>query len=72
MSILKKVSSVVKEFKNLKSSHESVFSELKIAKKKWLGLDIYQPPTPENFGSFFEELTDSLSKVANFMKTLAF
>ena len=56
----------------MKCSHESVCSELKIAKKKWLCLGIYRLPTPENFESFFEELTDSLSKEANFMKMLAF
>ena len=41
---------------------ESVCSELTIAKKKWLCLGLYRPPTPENLASFFEELTDSLSK----------
>ena len=47
-------------------THESVCSELTIAKKKWLCLGIYQPPTPENLVSFFEELTDSLSKGSDF------
>ena len=49
-------------------THESVCSELKIAKKKWLCLGIYRPPTPENLASFFEELTDSLSKGKEFYK----
>ena len=47
-------------------THESVCSELTIAKKKWLCLGIYQPPTPEDLVSFFEELTDSLSKGSEF------
>ena len=34
-------------------THESVCSELAIAKKKWLHLGIYRPPTPENLASFF-------------------
>ena len=32
-------------------------SELTIAKEKWLCFSIYQPSTPENVASFFEELT---------------
>ena len=47
-------------------THESVCSELTIAKKKWLCLGIYRPSTPENLASFFEELTDSLSKGSEF------
>ena len=47
-------------------THESVCSELTITKKKWLCLGIYRPPTPENLASFFEELTDSLSKGSEF------
>ena len=47
-------------------THESVCSELTIAKKKWLCLGIYRPPTPENLVSFFKELTDSLSKGSEF------
>ena len=54
----------IKKFEML--THESVCSELTIAKKKWLCLGIYQPPTPENLVSFFEELR------ANFMKTILF
>ena len=42
--------------------YDSVCLELTIAKKKWLCLGIYRPPTPENLVSFFQELTDSLSK----------
>ena len=49
-------------------THESVCSELTTAKKKWLCLGIYRPPTPENLESFFEELTDSLSKGSEFYK----
>ena len=40
-------------------THESFGLELTIARKKWLGLDIYRPPTPENLASVFEELTNS-------------
>ena len=47
-------------------THESVCSELTLAKKKWLCLGMYRPPTPENLASFFEELTDSLSKGSEF------
>ena len=54
--MLEKVSSV-KEFKNLKCSHESICAELNIAKKKWLCFSIYGLPNPENLASFFEELT---------------
>ena len=47
-------------------THESVCSELTITKKKWLCLGIYRPPIPENLASFFEDLTDSLSKKSEF------
>ena len=43
-------------------THESIYSELTIAKKKGLCFSIYLPPTPENLGTFFEELTDCLCK----------
>ena len=43
-------------------THESVSPELTVAKKKWLCLGKYWPPTPENLASSFQELTDSLSK----------
>ena len=69
--MLEKVSSV-KEFKNLKCSHESICAELNIAKKKWLCFSIYGLPNPENLASFFEEQTDCLVKEENFMKILSF
>ena len=47
-------------------THGSVCSKLTIAKKKWLCLGIYQPPAPENLVSFFEQLTDCLSKESEF------
>ena len=47
-------------------AHEFVCSESKITKKKWLCLGIYRPPTSENLASFFEDLTDSLSKESEF------
>ena len=47
-------------------TQECVCSELTIAKKKWLYLDIYRPPSPENLASFLEELTDNLSKGSEF------
>ena len=50
----------IQKFEMLK--HESACSELTIAKKKWLCVGVYRPPTPENLVSFFEELTESLSK----------
>ena len=46
--------------------HESFCSELTIAKKKWLCLGVYRPPTPEDLASFFEELTDSFGKGSEF------
>ena len=60
---------ICKRIQKLKMlTNESVFSELTIAKKKWLYLGIYRPPTPENLVSLFEELTDSLSKRSEFYK----
>ena len=41
-----------------------------IAKKKWLCLGIYQRPTPENLVSFYEELTNRLSKGSEFYENL--
>ena len=41
-------------------------SELTIAHKKWLCFSVYRPPTPENLASFFEKLTDCLSKASKF------
>ena len=46
-------------------THESIYLELTIAKKKWLSFSIYRLPTPENLASLFEELTD-LSKGSKF------
>ena len=51
-------------------AHESVCSELTIANIKWLCLGPYRPPTPKNVASFFEELTDSLSKGSEFYENL--
>ena len=51
-------------------THESVCSELTIAKIKWLCLGICRPPKPTNLVSFFEELTDSLSKRSEFYENL--
>ena len=51
-------------------THESVCSELIIAKKKWLCSGIYRPPTHENLVSFFEELAESLSKGSEFYENL--
>ena len=47
-----------------------VCSELTIAKKRWLCLGIYRRPTRENLASFYEELTDSLSKRSEFYENL--
>ena len=43
-------------------THDSLCYELTIARKKWLCFSTYQPLTPEHVASFFEELTDCLSK----------
>ena len=43
-------------------THESLCSELTIAKRKWLCFSIYRHPALENLRSFFEELADCLSK----------
>ena len=51
-------------------ANESVCSELTIANIKWLCLGTYRPPTPKNLASFFEELTDSLSKGSEFYENL--
>ena len=47
-------------------THESVCSELTIAKKKCLCLGMYQPPVSENLVLFYGELTESLSKGSKF------
>ena len=38
-------------------------SELIISKSRWVCFSIYRPPDPVNFSIFFEELSESLSKV---------
>ena len=42
-------------------THESVCSELTIAKKKWLCFSRCQPPLHENLPSLFEEVTGCLN-----------
>ena len=46
--------------------HESICSELTVAQKKWHCLGIYRPPASNILASFFEELTDNLSKGSKF------
>ena len=43
---------------------ESICSELTIANRKWICLNIYRPPNPNNMNTFFHEITASLSKAA--------
>ena len=54
------ISKKIQKFETL--IHKSICSELTIAKKKWLCFSIYRSPTLKNSASFFEELTDCLSK----------
>ena len=43
---------------------ESICSELTIAKRKWISLNIYRPPNPNKMNTFFNEITACLSKAA--------
>ena len=55
-------------FKRLKEyeiqQSESVCSDFTIANRKWICLNIYRPPNPNNMSIFFDEITASLSKAA--------
>ena len=56
-------------FKRLKEyeiqQSESVCSDFTIANRKWICLNIYRPPNPNNLNNFFDEITASLSKYEN-------
>ena len=45
------------------SFSECICSELTISKRRWLCFSRYRPPDPGNLSIFFEELSESLSKV---------
>ena len=56
---------ICKRLPNFETKHsESICSELLIAKKKWLIMSIYRPPTSENLNLFFDEMTTVLSKAS--------
>ena len=40
-------------------------TEFTVSKKKWFCLRVYRPPSSNNIVTFFEELTDSLSRAIN-------
>ena len=44
--------------------NESICSEPTIANRKWICLNTYRPPLPNNINTFFDEITTSLSKAA--------
>ena len=51
-----------KEYETKQS--ESIYSEFTIANRKWICLNIYRPPNPNNMNTFFDEITACLSKAA--------
>ena len=44
---------------------ETICTEFTVSKKKQFCLRVYRPPSPNNVVTFFEELTDSLSRAIN-------
>ena len=44
---------------------ETICTEFTVSKKKWFCLSVYRPLSPNNVVTFFEELTDSLSRAIN-------
>ena len=44
---------------------ETICTEFTVSKKKWFCLSVYIPPSSNNIVTFFEELTDSLSRAIN-------
>ena len=56
------ISKRIKEYEAKQS--ESICSELTIANRKWICLNIYRPPNPNNMNTFFDEITACLSKAA--------
>ena len=56
---------ISKRFKEYETKQsESICSELTIANRKWICLNIYRPPNPNNMNTFFDEITACLSKAA--------
>ena len=53
----------IKEYETKVS--EIIAPEFTISKKKWLCLSVYRSPTSTNLDTFFEELTNFLSKAVN-------
>ena len=45
------------------SKVKSIYSEFTIASRKWMWLNIYRPPNPNNMNTLFDEMTTSLSEV---------
>ena len=45
--------------------NETICTEFTVSKKKWFCLSVYRTPSPNNVVTFFEELTDSLSRAIN-------
>ena len=44
------------------SKVKSIYSEFTIASRKWIWLNIYRPPNPNNMNTLFDEMTASLSE----------
>ena len=51
-----------KEYETKQSG--SICSEFTITNRKWICLNIYRPPNPNNMNTFFDKITASLSKAA--------
>ena len=45
--------------------NEIICTEFTVTKKNWFCLSVYRPPSPSDIVTFFEELTDSLSRAIN-------
>ena len=56
------ISKRLKEYGTKQS--ESICSEFTIANRKWICLNIYRLPNPNNMNNFFDEITACLSKAA--------
>ena len=41
---------------------ETICTKFTVSKEKWFCLNVYRPPSSNNIVTFFEELTDSLSR----------
>ena len=56
------ISKRLKEYETNQS--ESICSEFTIANRKWICLNTYRPPNPNNMNTFFDEITACLGKAA--------